>query len=111
MTQSIPILSLTTTLTAPVAQHRFVSYNGDPGQQGDGVLGVSRVAGVAGDEITVDSMGTTIIEAGAAIAVGDPLEPGADGKAAVAGDVGFSARALEAAAADGDLIECLLIVN
>ncbi len=107
--QSIPVLSLTRTLTGTVVANRFVTIAGAATGAAAAALGVARTAGASGDEITIDVLGTTVIEAGAAIAAGVEIEADsvARGVTQSAGVVlGWS---LEAAGAAGDLIEVLLI--
>jgi len=75
-------------------------------------LGVSRVGGVSGDKIPVDVLGTSIIEAGAAIAAGATLKSDATGRGITWVTSGARlAIALEAAAGAGELIEAVLIPN
>lgn len=77
----------------------------------DSVIGVQYdipFAG-AGAQVGIHMIGTTMIVAGGAIAAGSKLTPTAAGKAAVAAiGQAFHAIALQAATADGDLIECFL---
>jgi hypothetical protein len=64
----------------------------------------------SGEEATVAAMGTTKIVAGAAIAVGALIAPTAAGKAQTAVATQYPrAIALEAAAADGDVISVFLL--
>lgn len=63
----------------------------------------------AGKPATVAVLGTTKVVAGGAIAVGDLVAPTAAGKAQTAASTQYPRGvALEAAAADGDVIEILL---
>lgn len=110
--QSTPLLTLTRKLTGTVAQHRFVTpANAQAGADAN-TLGVSRVAGVANDNIAIDTIGTTVVEAGAAIADGASLKSDANGKAITWAASGAKvAVALEAAGGAGEFIEVLLIPN
>jgi hypothetical protein len=64
----------------------------------------------AGAQVGLHMIGTTMIMAGGAISAGAKIKPSATGKAAVAATgEGYHAIALQAATADGDLIECLLV--
>jgi len=110
--QAIPILTLTVTLAGTVAAHRFVTPAGAQAGADANTLGVSRTAGVSGDKIPVDVLGTAIVETGAAITAGATLETDASGRAvtfAISG--GKVAIALEDASAAGQFIEVLLLPN
>ncbi len=110
--QSTPILTLTVALTGTVAAHRFVTAAGAQAGADANTLGVARSAGVSGDKIPVDVLGTSIVEAGAAVAAGATLESDASGRgvtwATSGGKVGI---ALQAAAGAGEMIEVLLLPN
>lgn len=108
------ILNITVTLSADAPVHRFVSPTGGRPAADGNTLGVAEYKADSGDEAAVTVLGTAVVEAGAAIAVGDPVKTDAAGKALKNADVANDvtvARALTAAAADGDLIEALLITN
>ena len=110
--QGIPLLCLTKTLSGTVAAHRFVTHAGAQAGADANTLGVARTAGVSADVIPVDVIGTTIVESGAAVAVGASLETDASGRAitwATSGPV--VGRALQAAGGAGEFIEVLLIPN
>ena len=111
MSQNIALLTLTVVASAAVASQRFVGYDGAPSGAGDVALGVSRSDADTGDALPVDTIGTSIVESGAAITKGDSLEPDADGRAVPdsAGGNPQSARALEDASAAGEPIEVLLL--
>lgn len=110
--QSIPLLTLTRKLTGTVAQHRFVTPAGAQAGADANTLGASRVAGVSGDSASIDALGTTVVEAGAAIADGATLKSDANGKAITWAASGAKvAVALEAAGGAGEFIEVLLIPN
>lgn len=111
--QSISLLTLTVAAAGALAADRFVTIGGAYPAAGGLAFGVTRTsAGAAGDLLPVDVMGTAIVQAGAAIAVGATVMVGTDGKAITHdgdGDKHALGRALEAAAGDGSLIEVLLI--
>jgi|OM-RGC.v1.028822323 hypothetical protein len=110
--QSTPILSLPVTADGAIAAHRFVTPVGDQAVAGEYTLGVARTAAADATLVTVDVLGTTVVEAGAAINAGATLKSDADGKAITWATSGAKvAVALAAAAAEGDLIEVLLIPN
>ncbi len=110
--QNIPILTLTHRLTGTVAQYRFVTPAGAQAGADANTLGVARVAGVSGEDIPVDTLGTAIVEAGAAIAAGATLKSDASGRGITWVTAGAKvAIALQAATAAGEFIEVLLIPN
>lgn len=110
--QSTPILTLTTTLSGTVAARRFVTPAGAQAGADAYTLGVARTAGVSGDKIPVDALGTAVVEAGAAISAGATLESDSSGRAVTWATSGAKiAIALQAAGAAGDFIEVLLIPN
>lgn len=110
--QAIGILPLTVLLTGTVAESRFVTVAGAQAGADANTLGVARSAGVSGDRITVDVLGTAVVEAGAAIAAGATLETDASGRAVTWATSGPKVGiALEAAGAAGQFIEVLLVQN
>lgn len=110
-TQSTPLLTLSLLAAAALPAHRFVTHTGAVPAAGAAVAGVNRAAAATGDLTPVDVLGTTIVEASAAIAVGAAVETIGDGRAVTKTTGVLAARALQAAAAAGDLIEVLLIPN
>lgn len=112
--QGISILALTVVATSAITAERFVGHDGAPAGAGENTLGVARMgATAAGDATTVDVVGTTIVEAGAAIAAGAAIESDANGKA-VTKDSGIAVARMApgaVATAAGDRIEVLLIAN
>lgn len=110
--QNIAILSLTAVLTGTVSANRFVTPAGALSGADANALGVTRQAGVAADKVTLDVLGTAIVESGAAVAAGATLKSDATGRGITW--VTSGARlglALEAASAAGQMIEVLLIPN
>ena len=134
--QFSPIQSLTVKASGALVQNRFVKFDGaQAGVQGEKVLGVAEFNAADTELATVGIAGTVVVEAGAAIAVGDSVITNASGKAIpVTGALAVASGAtpvtssaangailqgadlpdfvagdaLEAAAADGDFIEVLL---
>ncbi|HYD12726.1 MAG TPA: capsid cement protein [Allosphingosinicella sp.] len=113
--QKTPILTLTSPVaTAAVAQYRFVDFDGTQcDAAGAKPMGVSVHPAAIGEVFAVDVLGTTKVEAGAAIALGakglTPVKTDANGKAIAQGGVGeIAGYALQAAGADGAIIEILL---
>lgn len=109
--QNISVLALTVVATGVVNKRRFVSVAAAQAGAGVNTLGVSQEDAAIGDALALDVLGTAVVEAGAAVAKGAALQSDANGRA-VTKDAGVTtARALEAAAAEGDPIEVLLIPN
>lgn len=110
--QNLPVLSLPKTLTGTVADARFVTVAGAQAGADANTLGVARSGGGSGDKITVDVLGTAIVEAGAVIAANASLKSDASGRAITWASSGAKvAIALEAAGGAGEFIEVLLIPN
>jgi len=110
--QCIPLLTLTRTLSGTVAANRFVTAAGAQAGADAVALGVSRQGGVSGDLNSIDVLGTTIVEAGAAISDGDTLKADSSGRAITWATSGAKVGiALQAAGASGQFIEVLLLPN
>jgi len=110
--QNIPVLPLTVALTGTVAVNRFVTPAGAQAGADANTLGVARSAGVSGDKVTVDVLGTAIVEAGAALSAGATVKSDASGRAITWVTSGAKVGlALEAATAAGQMIEVLLMPN
>jgi hypothetical protein len=110
--QAISLLALAVTLSGTVAANRFLTPLGAQAGAGVNTLGVARTAGVSADKITVDALGTAIVEAGAAVAAGDTLKTDSTGRGITWATSGAKvAIALQAAGAAGEFIEVLMIPN
>lgn len=110
--QSFPIFTLPVTATAILLAERFVTAAGTLPAADANVLGVARSAAAIGDKVSVDVIGTAIVEAGAAVAAGATLKTDNQGRAITWATAGAKVGlALQAASAAGDLIEVLLIQN
>lgn len=110
--QDITILALTVAATGTIGACRFVTPAGAQAGADANTLGVCRVAAVAGDKIPVNVLGTSVVEAGAAIAAGATLKSDASGRAITWATSGAKVGlALEAASGAGAFIEVLLIPN
>jgi len=81
MPQSIPAQTLTIVATGIVTKRRFVTMLGALAAAGAHAFGVARYNAAVGDELPVDTLGTTEVEAGGIFAKGDPLTPDATGRA------------------------------
>ena len=112
MQQSISALALTLVAAGTIAANRFVTPAGAQAGADANTLGVCRQAAVATDKITVDVLGTAIVEAGAAVSAGATVKSDASGRAITWASAGAKvALALEAAGGAGELIEVLLVPN
>ena len=110
--QAIPLLALSTVLSGTVAVNRFVTPAGAQAGADANTLGVARTAGISGDRVAVDVLGTAIVEAGAAVAAGATVKADSSGRAITWVTSGAKiGLALQAAGAAGDKIEVLLIPN
>ncbi|KRB73448.1 capsid cement protein [Noviherbaspirillum sp. Root189] len=108
---SIALLTLGVTATGTTAANSAVTAAGAVATAGGNAVGFTEVAGVAGDRLPTVALGTAIAKAGAAIAAGAAVEVGTSGKVITKTSGVAVARALTAAAADGDLIEVMVIPN
>ena len=110
--QKTSIFSMTQIAVAAIAAARFVGQmTGQQCASGAKALGVSQYPAAVGDAVAVDVLGTSIVEAGAAIAAGGEVKAAADGsgKAIPRGGVGpLDGIAVTAATGDGQKIEILL---
>lgn len=106
--QSTPILTLTVAATATLSANRFVSSVGAVPSADAAVLGVTRVAAASGDNIPVDVLGTTVIEAGGTFAAGDTLKTDNAGKAIKWATSGSKVAVALQAATSGQMVEILL---
>lgn len=99
---------------AALAANRLVSFAGDyaVGTAGAGgstdACGVSESSAAIGEALSVITGYSAVVTAGAAIAAGAFVKPGTSGKAITGSITDNCGRALEAAGADGDLIEVVL---
>lgn len=111
-TQNHALLTLAQTLTGTVSACRFTTPAGAQAGADANTFGVARTAGVSGDKIAVDVLGTAIVESGAAFSAGATLKSDASGRGITWATSGAKiALALEAATAAGQFIEVLLIPN
>lgn len=110
--QSLSALALTAIAAGTIANSRFVTPGGAQAGADANTLGVCRQDAVANDKITVDVLGTAIVEAGAAVSAGATVKSDASGRAITWATSGAKVGlALEAATAAGQMIEVLLIPN
>lgn len=111
MSQKISMLALSVLAVAALTAERFVTAAGAVATAAGNAIGVASTDAAIGDLCPVDVLGTAVVTAGAAIAKGAHVEVGAAGKAVTLAAGKAVGVALEAAAADGDRIEVLLIPN
>lgn len=110
--QNTSLLTLTATASGAVAANRFVTPTGAQAGADANTLGASRAAAASGEKLSVDALGTAVVEAGAAVSAGDTVKSDANGKAITWATSGAKVGvALQAASGDGVLIEVLLIPN
>ncbi|WP_175796337.1 DUF2190 family protein [Burkholderia anthina] len=109
---SVVLLAGSFVAAAAVTASRFIGPNSQHAAAGANTIGVSRFDGAQGDLVTVDQLGTSIVEAGAPIAAYGLVEVGADGKA-VPHDAGVAVGRVQMvpAQAPGDFVEVMLIPN
>ncbi|HID48084.1 MAG TPA: DUF2190 family protein, partial [Chromatiales bacterium] len=81
--QSIPILTLSIPVGGgAVTARRAVGFDGAQATvQGQKILGIAHTDAADGDLLSIDARGTAIVEAGAAISIGDSLIVDAQGRA------------------------------
>lgn len=104
------IFSLSLVASSVVAASRFIDFDGNHAAADEKPLGVSAYAAETGAALTVDVLGTAMVESGGAIAKGGPIKPAANGLAiAQAGSGPIVAYALQAATGANQLIEVLLV--
>lgn len=111
--QSIPVLNLSLLLTGTVVADRFVTGVGAQTGAAGNALGVTRSAGVSGDVVPVDVIGTAVVEAGAAIAANALVESNASGQA-ITRSAGVTLGRLapgQVATAAGQFVEVILFPN
>lgn len=108
--QKISIFAMSVLATAVITANRFVGMlTGAPCAAGAKAMGVAQYNAAVGEAFAVDVLGTSIVDAGAAVAAGTALKSDANGMAipqAGAGEI--LAYAVTGATAAGQKIEILL---
>jgi len=100
-------LVVTVLAAAALVRYRFVDFTGATAADGERVLGVPQAEFDAGELAGVATHGEILVEAGAAVAVGDEVQSDASGRAITkASGIGWGV-ARDAAAAAGDYIRVL----
>ena len=111
-TQAISLLALPVKASAAISAFRFVTPAGALAGAGANTLGVARYSAGAGEMMTVDVLGTVVVEAGASVTAGNTLKTDATGRAIPWATSGAKvAIALQDALAAGGFFEVLLIPN
>lgn len=105
-----PVQVISIRAGATLLAHRFVTASGNVPAAGASTLGVTLSPAQAGNQTPIVTIGTAVVEAAAAIAVGDPIATDAAGRAVVHSSGSKVAVALTAGQS-GDLIEVFLIPN
>lgn len=105
----IPLLTLSIAAAAAISENQAVGYDGNVATAAGAMKGLAISDAAIGDQLGVDVLGTSIGIAGGAVADEAELEVGAGGKLVTKAAGKVVARALQAAAADGDLIEIMLL--
>lgn len=108
---AIKILTVSVVAAAALAQYRAVTNAGVLPAAGARSLGFTDTIAAVGERVSVGVLGTTIAEAGAAFVAGDALEVDAAGRVIAKAAGVVVARAMQPAAAAGQLVEVLLIPN
>jgi hypothetical protein len=111
--QAISLLNLSLLLTGTVVADRFVTGVGAQTGAAGNAIGVTRSAGISGEIVPVDVIGTAIVEAGAAIAANALVESDSVGRA-VTKSAGVTLGRLapgQSASAAGQFVEIILITN
>lgn len=108
--QKQSLFTMSILATAALAAGRFVGMmTGAHCAAAAKAQGVTQYAGAIGDAVAIDVLGTSIVEAGGAVAVGGPVKSDATGRAvAQAGAGEILGYAVTGAAAAGQKIEVLL---
>lgn len=104
--------AVTVVVTAPLAQFRFVGYDGGYATSagaGHDSRGLSEFNAETGEALSVVTEVSYTAEAGAAIAKWAYVKPGVDGKAVTGSETDHCGRALEAATGDGAFFECEIL--
>ena len=107
---NLGVCPITLVVVGAVLSHRFVGTDFAQAGAAENVLGVAAYDGTD-EATTIDTLGVVSVEAGAAVAAGALIETDASGRGITRTAGPIVARALEAAGAAGDLIQCVLIPN
>ncbi len=109
---STPLYTRSLVAATDLTARRFVTTTGQIPAGGGAVVGVTRTAAIAGDAVAVDILGSTLVEAGVAVAIDADLTTDALGRAVAITDAATqrcAGRAMTAVAAAGQVVEILLL--
>ncbi len=111
--QALTLFALPVTASGAIPEARFVTPASALAGAGVNTLGVARMTAASGDAITVDVLGTAVVEAGAALTANGPIQTDATGRAIDKAAGVTVARLLpgQTASAAGQFVEVLLIPN
>lgn len=107
-TESHPVLTLSVVAGGAITGYRCVGYNDQQAGAAAAVKGIARHDAATGEQLAIDVSGVVPVEAGAAIAAGAAVEANAAGKVITLASGVVVGRAVQAAAADTDLIRIKL---
>lgn len=110
-TQEHAVQTLTVLAAGTITKNRFVTIGGVTATAAATAFGVAATSAASGEYFPVNTLGTSIVQAGGAISAGAAIEVGTGGKAVTKSSGVAVARAIEAASGDGVLIEVFLIPN
>jgi len=105
----VQLLTLSIAATADFNEYLAVSQAGTLAAAGAKMFGLATTNGEINVQLAVDVLGTSVAIAGAAIAKDADLEVGVNGKLVTQAAGITVARAVQAAAANGDQLEVLLL--
>jgi Uncharacterized conserved protein (DUF2190) len=104
------VFTHTVQATGSGVQRRFVTFDGTQAAAADQVLGVAKTDFATGQDFAVDVLGVMAVEAGGAVARGNPVIPDAQGRGVA--DAGNAAnrvgRALNTVTAVGQTLFILI---
>ena len=92
---------------ADLTRLRFVGFDGDVAAEDAAAIGVCEADTGSGEMAPVNTHGVLLVEAGGVIALGAEVEVDGSGKAVTIAAGVSQGRAMDAAAADGDIIRIL----
>jgi len=105
----IPLLTLSVVAAAALTEGLATGHDGGLATAAGVMMGLTATDAEIGDRVAIDMLGTGIATAGAAIADGVNLQVGTNGKLITQTTGIIVGRSLQAATADGDKLEVLLL--
>lgn len=101
------VLAVTEKATTALTQLRFVNFNGGQAGDGEATLGIANTNYDLGEQAGINTHGSLLVEAGAAIAKGAQVQSDAQGRAITLASGAAAGRTRDAATAAGELIRIL----